>query len=290
VTINASQDIEMLLKIMSCLRDKDNGCPWDIEQSFASIIPYTIEEAYEVQDAIERNDLDDLREELGDLLLQVVFHAQMAKEEDAFDFGDVVHAITKKMIRRHPHVFGDVGQRGKELVKGAWEAIKAEEKQERADRRKALGLDDSGPQMYLDDIPRSLPAMKAATKLQKQASKVGFDWNDAALVLDKIAEEAQEAKEELEYLRQTQASLDSAGMKSEIGDLLFAVINLARHCHIDPDEALAMTNQKFRSRFGFIETSLQNNGRELSSASLDEMEKLWQEAKRENKPDKQTEE
>lgn len=277
--IEASNDISMLLEIMTRLRDKETGCPWDVEQTFASIIPYTIEEAYEVQDAIERNDLDDMREELGDLLLQVVFHAQMAKEQQAFDFGDVVHAITKKMVRRHPHVFGDVGQRGKELVKDAWEAIKNEEKQERKERRAALGLDDDGPKAFLDDVPRSLPSMKAAVKLQKQASKVGFDWNDPHLVLDKIEEETQETKTELAELQKAGASLDSVEMKSEIGDLLFAVINLARHCHIDPDEALAMTNQKFRDRFAHVENSLESKSSSLQNASLDEMEELWQAAK-----------
>lgn len=278
--IEASNDISMLLEIMARLRDKDTGCPWDVEQTFASIIPYTIEEAYEVQDAIERNDLDDMREELGDLLLQVVFHAQMAKEQQAFDFGNVVHAITKKMIRRHPHVFGDAGQRGKELVKDAWEAIKNEEKQERQERRTALGLvDDDAPGAFLDDIPRGLPSMKAAVKLQKQASKVGFDWNNPHLVLDKIEEETQESRTELDELLKSGTSLDSVEMKSEIGDLLFAVINLARHCHIDPDEALAMTNQKFRDRFAHVESSLENKSRSLHEASLDEMEELWQAAK-----------
>ncbi len=278
--IEASNDISMLLEIMARLRDKDTGCPWDVEQTFASIIPYTIEEAYEVQDAIERNDLDDMREELGDLLLQVVFHAQMAKEQQAFDFGDVVHAITKKMVRRHPHVFGDAGQRGKDLVKGAWEAIKNEEKQERQERRTALGLvEGDGPGAFLDDVPRGLPSMKAAVKLQKLASKVGFDWNDPHLVLDKIEEETQESRTELAELLKSGTSLDSVEMKSEIGDLLFAVINLARHCHIDPDEALAMTNQKFRDRFAHVESSLENKSRSLHEASLDEMEELWQAAK-----------
>lgn len=279
INIEASRDIEMLLEIMSRLRDKESGCPWDVEQTFNSIIPYTIEEAYEVQDAIERKDLDDMREELGDLLLQVVFHAQMAKEQDAFNFGDVVHAITKKMVRRHPHVFGDAQMRGKELVKGAWEAIKAEEKQERQQRRAALGLDDEAKKAFLDDVPRGMPAMKAATKLQKQASKVGFDWNDPALVLEKIEEETQEVKQELQALQQQDTSLDSLAMKSEIGDLLFAVINLARQCHIDPDEALAITNQKFRDRFGHVEQRLNEDNISLQEASLDQMESLWQSAK-----------
>nr|WP_321446394.1 nucleoside triphosphate pyrophosphohydrolase [uncultured Cohaesibacter sp.] len=274
-----SRDIAMLVEIMQRLRDKESGCPWDIEQTFASIIPYTIEEAYEVQDAIERNDMHDLREELGDLLLQVVFHAQMgsemADELARFDFGDVVHAITKKMIRRHPHVFGDAGVRGKALVREAWEAIKQEEKAERAAHRAELGLDD-GLKGLLDDVPRGLPAMKAAVKLQKQAGKVGFDWNDPKLVLDKIIEEAQEVRVELERADGT----NDAAIKDEIGDLLFAVANLARHMHVEPDEALAATNQKFRDRFGYIEQALDQQGKSLEGASLEEMEDLWQKAKK----------
>ncbi len=279
MTIAPSRDIAMLVEIMQRLRDKESGCPWDIEQTFASIIPYTIEEAYEVQDAIERNDMHDLREELGDLLLQVVFHAQMgsemADELARFDFGDVVHAITKKMIRRHPHVFGDAGVRGKALVREAWEAIKQEEKAERAAHRAELGLDD-GLKGLLDDVPRGLPAMKAAVKLQKQAGKVGFDWNDPKLVLDKIIEEAQEVRVELERADGT----NDAAIKDEIGDLLFAVANLARHMHVEPDEALAATNQKFRDRFGYIEQALDQQGKSLEGASLEEMEDLWQKAKK----------
>ena len=279
MTIAPSRDIAMLVEIMQCLRDKETGCPWDIEQSFASIIPYTIEEAYEVQDAIERMDFHDLREELGDLLLQVIFHAQMASElEDdlaRFDFGDVVHAITKKMIRRHPHVFGDVGQRGKAMVRGAWEAIKQEEKAERAAHRAQLGIEDKN-KAFLDDVPRGFPAMKAAVKLQKQAGKVGFDWNDPKLVLDKIIEEAEEVRAELDKRDGT----NDPEIKDEIGDLLFAVANLARHVDVDPDEALAETNQKFRDRFGYIEQTLIDQGASLENATLDEMEALWQQAKR----------
>ncbi len=274
MTIETSRDISMLLEIMARLRDKETGCPWDVEQTYASIIPYTIEEAYEVQDAIERDDMDDLREELGDLLLQVVFHAQMGKETEQFDFGDVVEAITKKMIRRHPHVFGDVGQRGKKLVRGAWEAIKQEEKAERKERRAKLGFDQQ-EKAFLDDVPYGFPPMKAAVKLQKQASKVGFDWNDPIAVLDKIAEETEEVRQELT----STGELSTDAAKEEIGDLLFAVANLARHMDIDPDEALASTNAKFRKRFGHIETSLEKNGKSLKESNLDEMESLWQEAK-----------
>lgn len=275
MTIQASRDISILLEIMARLRDKQSGCPWDVEQTFETIIPYTIEEAYEVQDAIERNDMDDLREELGDLLLQVVFHAQMGAEDRQFDFGDVVEAITKKMIRRHPHVFGDVGQRGKELVRGAWEAIKQEEKAERKARRQKLGLDQE-EKTFLDDVPYGLPSLKAAVKLQKQASKVGFDWNDPVAALDKIAEETEEVRQEIA----DRDKIDSDAAKEEIGDLLFAVANLARHLHIDPDEALASTNAKFRKRFSHIETTLNMEGKSLQEASLEEMEVLWQQAKR----------
>ncbi|WP_321447366.1 nucleoside triphosphate pyrophosphohydrolase [uncultured Cohaesibacter sp.] len=274
-----SRDIATLVEIMARLRDKETGCPWDIEQDFASIIPYTIEEAYEVQDAIERNDLYDMRDELGDLLLQVVFHAQMAKEMEhhpaRFDFGDVVLASTKKMIRRHPHVFGDTDARDKGMVRKAWEAIKAEEKAERASERQALGLTDED-KTFLSAVPRGMPTMKAAVKLQKQASKVGFDWNDPLLVLDKIAEEVEEVRNEL-ILHE----MDEKAVRNEIGDLLFAVANLARHLDVDPDEALAYTNQKFRDRFGHIENELSERGGSLENASLDEMEDLWQEAKKE---------
>ncbi|WP_316862792.1 nucleoside triphosphate pyrophosphohydrolase [uncultured Cohaesibacter sp.] len=274
-----SRDISVLVEIMKRLRDKETGCPWDVEQNFASIIPYTIEEAYEVQDAIERNDLYDMRDELGDLLLQVIFHAQMAseltEEKARFDFGDVVHAVTKKMIRRHPHVFGDSEARDKGMVRSAWEAIKQEEKSERAQERLALGLVDK-EQAFLDQVPRGMPAMKAAVKLQKQASKVGFDWHDTLLVLDKIAEEIEEVRVELIH-----NEMDEPAVRNEVGDLLFAVANLARHLNVDPDEALAYTNQKFRDRFGHIETELTARGDTLANATLEEMEELWQEAKQE---------
>lgn len=275
--MHPSQDIETLLTIMERLRDKESGCPWDIEQTFASIIPYTIEEAYEVMDAIERHDMDDLREELGDLLLQVIFHSQMASEGDHFHFGDVVNAITKKMIRRHPHIFGSAGERGKALVREAWEKIKAEEKAERAARRAALGL-DQGPKAFLDDVPYGLPPMKAAVKLQKRASKVGFDWNDPLAVLDKIEEEIGEVREEIKCRKEG----NDLALKSEIGDLLFAIANLARHADIDPDEAVAHTNQKFRRRFAHIERELEKAGSSLEEASLDDMEALWQQAKTTN--------
>ena len=279
MTLQPSRDIATLVEIMARLRDKETGCPWDIEQDFASIIPYTIEEAYEVQDAIERNDLYDMRDELGDLLLQVVFHAQMANEMDehpaSFDFGDVVLSSTKKMIRRHPHVFGDTDARDKGMVRKAWETIKAEEKADRARERQALGLTDE-EKTFLDSVPRGMPTMKAAVKLQKQASKVGFDWHDPLLVLDKIAEEVEEVRNEL-----IEHEMDEKAVRNEIGDLLFAVANLARHLDVDPDEALAYTNQKFRDRFGHIESELSERGGSLEKASLDEMEDLWQEAKKE---------
>ncbi len=189
-----SRDIVGLLEIMKALRTPETGCPWDVEQDFASIAPYTIEEAYEVADAIERNDLNDLRDELGDLLLQVVFHARMAEEENQFDFGDVVEAITRKMIRRHPHVFGDAEARSRGMAKGMWDEIKAQEKAERLARRRQNGS-PAEPVAYLDEVPRALPALMRAHKLQQRAARVGFDWGQAGPVLDKIEEEIGELRE-----------------------------------------------------------------------------------------------
>ncbi|WP_367714762.1 nucleoside triphosphate pyrophosphohydrolase [Nitratireductor sp. GISD-1A_MAKvit] len=268
-----SRDITRLLEIMKALRTPHTGCPWDVEQTFSSIAPYTIEEAYEVADAIERNDLDDLRDELGDLLLQVVFHARMAEEEDRFDFGDVVEAITTKMIRRHPHVFGDAQARGKGMAKGMWETIKAQEKAERLARRTRNGEADSVPPAYLDDVPRALPALMRAHKLQARAARVGFDWGQSGPVLDKIEEEIGELREALEMR-------DDAHAAEEYGDLLFAVVNLGRHLGYDPEAALSQTNDKFRRRFDFIERELRRAGRSLEEADLAEMEALWQRAKR----------
>lgn len=258
-----ARDIQRLIEIMAALRTPGTGCPWDLEQDFASIAPYTIEEAYEVADAIERGDMDDLRDELGDLLLQVVYHARMADEARAFDFGDVVEAITTKMIRRHPHVFGDQTARSAGTAKGMWEEMKAEE-------RRAKGADHGN---YLDVVPLALPALTRALKLQSRAARVGFDWNDAGLVLDKIEEEIAELRAEI-----TRNSGDGR-IEDELGDLFFALANLARHFGIDPERALSRTNAKFRSRFSHIERGLSAAGVKLGDASLDEMEALWQEAK-----------
>jgi len=270
-----SRDISRLLEIMASLRTPGSGCPWDLEQDFATIAPYTIEEAYEVADAIARGDLDDLRDELGDLLLQVVFHARMAEEQNAFDFGDVVEAISHKMIRRHPHVFADQdGRLTPSDVKGAWERIKAEEKAERAARRPAV---ENSHKSLLSDVKAGQPALARAMALQRKASTVGFDWNDPRAVLRKIREEADEIEAALERG-------DASELESETGDLLFAVVNMARHVGVDPEMALRGTNAKFERRFGYIERALASRGRSLSSASLEEMDSLWDEAKAEERP------
>ena len=267
-----SRNIDRLLEIMAALRDPVSGCPWDIEQNFKTIAPYTLEEVYEVLDAIEQNDMDDLREELGDLLLQVVFHARMAEEQGSFDFGQVVEAITHKMIRRHPHVFGDEEARNAGMAKGAWGRIKAEEKAERAARRASLGLNTQENNGYLDDIPLAFPALTRALKLQLKAAKVGFDWSEAGPILDKIAEETGELKEAMQ-------GKDKAHIAEEYGDLLFAMVNLGRHLNIDPETALIAANDKFKRRFHFIEDRLSERGNSLEQASLDEMEAIWGEAK-----------
>jgi ATP diphosphatase len=265
--VTPSRDIDRLLAIMAALRDPAMGCAWDVAQDFRSIAPYTIEEAYEVADAVERGDLGDLREELGDLLLQVVFHARMAEEAGAFSFPDVVEAITRKLVRRHPHVFGQAATRDPEAIKRMWGEIKAQEK---AVRRAARGEDR--PEGLLDGVPPALPALTRAEKLTTKAATVGFDWPDAAQVIDKIREETGEIEEAL-------ASGERAAIQDEIGDLLFAVANLARHCGVDPEHALRGTNAKFERRFRHIETALAEQGRTTAEADLDEMERLWGEAK-----------
>jgi ATP diphosphatase len=267
-----SQDISRLLDIMAALRTPKTGCPWDLEQTFATIAPYTIEEAYEVADAIACNDLDDLKEELGDLLLQVVFHARMAEEQGAFAFGDVVNAISTKMIRRHPHVFGDrAGQLTPDEVKGLWGRIKAEEKAERAARRGEAS--DEKPSL-LASVKKSQPALARAIDLQRTASTVGFDWNDPRAVLAKIREEADEIEAALDHG-------DASHVAEETGDLLFAVVNLARHAKADPEMALRATNVKFERRFAYIERVLAAKGSSLEKATLAEMDALWNEAKTE---------
>ena len=262
-----SRDISGLLEIMAALRTPHTGCPWDLEQDFATIAPYTIEEAYEVADAIARGDLADLRDELGDLLLQVVFHARMAQEQGAFAFGDVVQAITEKMLRRHPHVFGDADARRPDAVKGLWERIKAEEKAARAAQKGAAVPDGA-----LAGVPTALPAMMRAQKLQTKAGQVGFDWNDPQAVLAKIREETEEVANAL-------ARGDQAAAGQEVGDLLFAAVNLARHLDQDAEGLLRSTNRKFERRFGAVESALARQGRSPTQASLQEMDALWDAAK-----------
>jgi ATP diphosphatase len=265
-----SRDISRLIEIMAQLRTPVTGCPWDLEQNFATIAPYTIEEAYEVADAIARGDFDDLKDELGDLLLQVVYHARMAEEESAFAFGDVVEAITRKLIRRHPHVFADKdGNIQPAGVKSAWERIKAEEKAERAARRPQQANEHS---FLLASVKAGLPALTRAMELQRKASAVGFDWNDPRAVLQKIREEADEIEAALDRN-------DAEELADETGDLLFALVNLARHARIDPEIALRRTNAKFERRFAHIERALTSQGRSLEQATLDEMDELWDEAK-----------
>jgi nucleoside triphosphate diphosphatase len=254
-----------LLQVMARLRDPEGGCPWDLEQDFASIAPYTIEEAYEVADAIARGDLAALKDELGDLLLQVVYHARMAEEAGLFDFDQVTDAIADKMIRRHPHVFGSAEVDGARAQSQAWEAAKATERASRAG--------PEGAARVLDDVPLALPALMRAAKLQRRAARVGFDWPEVAQVLEKLEEEIAEVRAELA------AGARQERLEDEVGDLLFAVANLARHLGIDGESALRRANQKFERRFRAIETALRAAGRRTEEASLDEMEELWQAAK-----------
>jgi ATP diphosphatase len=255
-----SRDISRLIEIMARLRTPGSGCPWDLEQSFETIAPFTIEEAYEVADAIARGDLDrGLKDELGDLLLQVVFHARMAEEARRFDFGDVVEAITDKLVRRHPHVFGDAASLSATEVKSLWQRIKDQERS--ADDRQSSAL---------DGVPAALPAITRAHKLQDKAAKVGFDWEQAGDVVAKIDEELGELKA---VLGQPQAAAE------EIGDLLFAVINLARKLDIDAESALRGANVKFERRFRAVEDALKSQGRSAEQASLRELDALWNEQK-----------
>jgi nucleoside triphosphate diphosphatase len=271
-----SRDVGRLIEIMAALRTPKTGCPWDLEQTFATIAPYTLEEAYEVADAIARNDLADLEDELGDLLLQVVFHARMAEEQGTFDFGDVVEAITTKLIRRHPHVFGEQKAENPQAVKGLWEEIKAQEKQEKAARGRPAH------QGALAGVPVALPALTRALKLQAKASQVGFDWHDPRAVLRKIREEADEIEAALDGPPANpppQAGEGWEGAPAEVGDLLFAAVNLARHLHADPEALLRQTNQKFERRFAAIEHALAARGKAPQDATLAEMDALWEEAK-----------
>lgn len=253
--------INRLLDIMAQLRNPNGGCPWDLEQNFATIAPYTIEEAYEVADAIARTDMTALREELGDLLLQVVFHAQMAREAGAFSFDDVVSAICNKMIARHPHVFGDARIADAQAQTDNWEMLK---QQERKTKQK---------EGVLADVPLALPALMRAEKLQKRAARVGFDWPDVSFVYDKINEELDEVKE----------AQSPQHIAEEIGDVLFVMANLARHHKVDPEEALRRANAKFERRFAYIEAQLAARGKHCEESSLEEMDALWNEAKKQDK-------
>lgn len=255
-------DIDPLLKLMRRLRDPENGCPWDREQSFATIAPFTIEEAYEVEDAIQRKNLSDLRNELGDLLFQVVFHAEMASEQDAFTFEDVVDGLVEKMTRRHPHVFGDADIRSAEHQSLAWEEMKAAE-------RKGRGV--------LDDVPRNLPALTRAEKLSKRAGRVGFEWPDMKGVFDKIDEELGELRAEVD------AGASRERIAEELGDFLFTIANLARYLKIEPESALRGTNAKFERRFRAVEAELARRGRTPGESTLEEMDAIWDEVRRADK-------
>ncbi|MGO8059696.1 nucleoside triphosphate pyrophosphohydrolase [Rhizobium johnstonii] len=267
-----SKDISRLIEIMAALRHPETGCPWDIVQNFETIKPYTIEEAYEVSDAIERGDMDDLCDELGDLLLQVVFHARMAEEAGEFSFGDVVNAITAKMIRRHPHVFARSAADTPDAVKRQWDEIKQAEKRERTERRSRRGITEGFNSGFLGSVQRSFPALTEALKLQERAAKVGFDWSAPEPILDKIEEEIGE-------LRAALREGDQAKVGDELGDLIFAVANIGRHVKADPEQALRGTNTKFRRRFSHIEQVLEAEGETLEAASLERMEEIWQAAK-----------
>ncbi|MEX0644863.1 MAG: nucleoside triphosphate pyrophosphohydrolase [Parvularculaceae bacterium] len=257
----ALSEIDRLLAIMARLRAKDGGCPWDLEQNFRTIAPYTIEEAYEVADAIERDDMVALKDELGDLLFQVVFHARMAEERGAFGFADVAATISDKMEHRHPHVFGDADCRTSDEQSSAWELQKAEERAAK------------GAASLLDDVPVGLPGLTRAVKLQKRAARVGFDWTSAASVLAKI-------HEEIDELMQAFRAGERDAVEDEFGDLLFVLANLSRHLDVDPEASLRRTNEKFTRRFRYIEERLAAKGRDINETSLEAMEELWTEAKR----------
>jgi MazG family protein len=261
-----SRDISRLVEIMAALRNPNGGCPWDLDQDFASIRHYTIEEAYEVADAIERKDFEDLREELGDLLLQPVFHAQMASEEGRFDFGDVVQAITEKLIRRHPHVFGEQAARDAGGAKARWDDVKEDERAKKAAKR-------DEPPSVLDDVPMVLPSLARAEKLTKRAAKVGFDWPDVDAVMAKVAEETAELG----------AATTEAERHEEMGDLLFAIANLARHLGVDPEAALRDANAKFTRRFHYMEQRAREDAVPIAEAGLERLDGYWNEIRAKDK-------
>ncbi|MDA7086074.1 nucleoside triphosphate pyrophosphohydrolase [Pseudomonas sp. SA3-5] len=265
--------LDDLLHLMARLRDPQHGCPWDLKQSYASIVPHTIEEAYEVADAIERGDFEHLPGELGDLLFQVVYYSQLAREEGRFEFAEVVDGITRKLIRRHPHVFvdgdlygaPDTSRLAEAAVKQRWEELKAEERAEQAAVPEQLSL--------LDDVPNALPALSRAVKLQKRAAQVGFDWPEALPVVDKV-------REELDEVLEAMSENDPQAIAEEVGDLLFVVTNLARHLKVDPESALRAANGKFEQRFRFIEQALREAGRAMEDCDLEQLDALWGEAKK----------
>lgn len=281
-----STDIARLIEIMAALRTPVTGCPWDLEQTFATIAPYTIEEAYEVADAIERGDFADLRDELGDLLLQVVYHARLAEEEQRFAFGDVVEAVTTKMIRRHPHVFGDEDARSAGAAKGQWDAIKAAERAIKAAERAAKDDASELPASLLDDVPVPLPGLTRALKLQDKAARVGFDWPSLPPVFEKLREEIAELEEVALPADPRGAAADAdaspqtrAKIEEEFGDLLFVMANVARHLRIDPEAALRGANAKFVRRFRYIEQRLAEVGKTPADSTLAEMDALWDEVR-----------
>ncbi len=260
----AVQELQKLLKIMADLRDPENGCPWDVEQSFDSIAAYTVEEAYEVADAIERKDMDDLKGELGDLLFQVVFHAQMASENNQFDFADVVNGINNKLVSRHPHVFGDDKTRDKEQLNKDWEKHKKKERTEKAGQQES----------FLDGVASTMPALRWSEKLQKRAAHHGFDWDSIQPVFDKINEEIDELKAEIMIEDNKERVAD------EMGDILFASVNLSRHLGVNPEQALRDSNRKFISRFEVVEQLLSEDGKQMEECSVAVLEEYWQKAKK----------
>jgi nucleoside triphosphate diphosphatase len=287
--VPSRKTIDDLVQVMAALRTPGTGCPWDLEQTFKTIAPYTLEEAFEVADAIERDDLVDLREELGDLLLQVVYHARMAEEAGRFDFADVADGIARKMIRRHPHVFGTPQERAAGPQKGSWDRIKAAE---RAEKAAAKGLGDSAGgerSGLLEDVPVGLPALSRAVKLQDKAAKVGFDWPSLQPVFDKMREELAELEDvalgadprgpQQDVANEPVAASSRQRISEEFGDLLFVMANVARHLKLDPEAALRGANEKFRGRFAYIEERLADDGRSPSDSDLPEMDGLWEEAK-----------
>ncbi len=257
------KNMNRLLEIMAALRHPETGCPWDIKQTFETIVPYTLEEAYEVADSIERGHMEELKDELGDLLFQVVFYSQMAKEQGLFEFEDIVEAINDKLVRRHPHVFAEAEFKNEEELNEAWEQSKANERDDKAEKEKAS---------VLDGVAKALPALKRAQKLQKRAARVGFDWPSVQPVFDKIDEEVEELKHEVE-------TDDKQAQTEEMGDLLFSCVNLARHLDIDAEEALRGCSQKFEKRFAYVEQKMNQADKSMHDCDIEELENAWQEAK-----------